>query len=284
MSVWCRFIPQIEYVQKMIKLTYEFTVEIVKKRSIIFELARRQFHQQNRDSYLGFIWVFLQPLLFILVLYIVFTVGLRAQNTVSSMPFGLYLVSGMVCWIYFSTNLVEMTGVIRGHSYLVKNMKFKLSILPFVPLLSSLVPHLFLLAVALILALIQGITPSIYLFQLVYYWVAMSALLLGLGWLTSSSSIFIGDVRNVMAVVVQFGFWMTPIFWDISMVPEKYQWIVRLNPANYVVEGYRDSIISGIPFWHKPVDSIYFWVVCITILLIGTSVYRKLRPDFAEVV
>ena len=68
------------------------------------------------------------------------------------------------------------------------------------------------------------------------------------------------------------------------MVPEKYAWIVKLNPVNYLIEGYRDSIILGIPFWSKPWDTLYFWVVCIAILLIGTGIYRKLRPDFAEVI
>ena len=272
-----------DHASTMIRLSYQFVVEIFKKRSVIYELAKRRFQQQNRGSYLGFIWTFLQPLLFILVLYFVFTFGIKAPRDMEVMPFHLYLVCGMVCWVYFSGNLVDMTDVIREHAYLVKNVSFKLSILPFIPLMSSLVPHIFLVGVAYIMALLAGITPSIYLVQLVYYWFAMAVLLLGLGWLTSSSSIFIRDVRNIMAVVVQFGFWMTPIFWSVSLVPEKYRWIVKLNPVNYLVEGYRDSIVLGVPFWHKPLDTAYFWTFCVILLFIGTSVYRKLRPDFAEV-
>jgi len=268
----------------MIKLTSGFIQEILDKRSVILELAKRQFLEQNRDSYLGFIWTFIQPLTFILILYLVFTVGLRAQTTVTTMPFALYLVCGMVCWMYFSANLLDMTNAIKKHSYLVKNVTIKLGILPFVPLLSSLVPHIFLVLVAFVVALLQGISPTWYLLQLVYYWLAMSALLIGLGWLTSSCSIFIGDVRNIVALVVQFGFWLTPIFWNIALVPAKYQWIIKLNPVNYLVEGYRDSIALGIPFWQKPGDTLYFWIFCFVTLLVGARVYRKLRPDFAEVI
>jgi len=268
----------------MFKVTFGFVREILDKRSIIFELAKRQFLEQNRDSYLGFIWTFIQPLLFILILYVVFIVGLRAEATVQSMPFGLYLICGMVCWMNFSSNLTDMTSAIRRHSYLVKNVTIKLGILPIVPLLSSLIPHIFLVFIAVFAAFLQGIYPTWYVLQIGYYWIAMSALLVGLGWITSSSSIFIGDVRNMVALVVQFGFWMTPIFWNVAMIPERYQWIVKLNPVNYLVEGYRDSIVLGIPFWQKPGDTLYFWAFCLITLLVGARVYRKLRPDFAEVI
>ena len=108
--------------------------------------------------------------------------------------------------------------------------------------------------------------------------------LLGIGWLTSSTSIFVKDIGNLVGVLVQFGFWLTPVFWNVSMIPEKYRWLVELNPANYIISGYRDSLVSQVAFWDKPIVTLYYWTVTSLFLLAGISVFRKLKPHFAEVV
>jgi ABC-type polysaccharide/polyol phosphate export permease len=227
--------------------------------------------------------MYLQPLLFIGVLYIIFFLGLRAQTTMD-VPFGLYLVCGIIPWMFFSSNFTSATNVIRSHSFLVKRVDFRLSVLPIVTILSGVIPHAFLVLVAIGIGAYNGYAPTLYTLQLLYYLTAMSLLLLGLGWLTSSTSIFIKDVVNVVSVLTQFGFWLTPVFWNINMMPIEYHWLIKLNPAYYIVAGYRDSIINRVPFWDKPYESIVFWSVTILVLIVGVSVYRRLRPHFAEVV
>jgi lipopolysaccharide transport system permease protein/teichoic acid transport system permease protein len=130
----------------------------------------------------------------------------------------------------------------------------------------------------------NGIYPSLYLLQLIYYFGAMVALLMGIGWLTSSTNIFVSDVSKLIGVVVTFGFWLTPVFWDISRIPEKYHWVIQLNPAAYIVQGYRDSIIHHIGFWEKPYQTLYYWILTFVMLKAGITVFRKLKPHFAEVV
>lgn len=267
---------------RMIKSTYYFFCDILDKRSIIFELAKRDLQQQYMGSYLGFVWLFLQPLLYIFVLYVVFTVGFRAGIS-EDMPFAIYLVTGMVAWLHFSSNFSANTSVIRSYSFLVKKVDFRLSVLPIVQMLSSLVAHVFLILVAISLAWYKGYAPSLYTFQLVYYLFAMSALLLGLGWMTSSMSIFVKDVTKIVTIFIQFGFWLTPIFWNISMIPDKYRWIIELNPAYYIVTGYRDSIVGQVAFWERD-NTIYFWIFTLVTLYVGISIYRRLRPHFAEVI
>lgn len=266
----------------MFKSTYYFFRDIIDKRSIVFELVKRDLQQQYMGSYLGFIWLFLQPLMFISILYAVFTLGFRAGVS-GDMPFSIYLVTGMVAWLHFATNFSANTGAISGYSFLVKKVDFRLSILPIVRMLSSFVAHVFLVIVAICLAWYQGYPPSLFTFQLAYYLFAMSALLLGLGWMTSSTSIFVRDVTKVVAIFVQFGFWLTPIFWNISMIPEKYRWVIELNPMYYIVTGYRDSIVTQVLFWERD-NTIYFWVFTLASLYFGISIYRRLRPHFAEVI
>lgn len=266
----------------MIKSTYYFFRDIVDKRSIIYELVKRDLQQQYMGSYLGVVWLFLQPLLFISILYSVFTMGFKAGVS-EEMPFSIYLVTGMVAWLHFVANFSSNTGAISSYSFLVKKVDFRLSVLPIVKMGSSLLSHIFLVSVATCLAWYQGYPPTIYTLQLVYYFLAMSALLLGLGWMTSSSSIFIKDVTKLVSIFIQFGFWLTPIFWNISMIPERYRWVIDLNPMYYIVTGYRDSIITHVPFWERD-NTVYFWSFTFVSLYLGISIYRRLRPHFAEVI
>ena len=261
----------------------KFLIDIYLQRRVIYELAKRDFQQQYMGSYLGVIWVFLQPLIFIGILYVVFTFGFKSAPT-TSMPFVVYLISGMIAWMYFSNILSVTTGVIVSYAFLVKKGDFRLSILPIVKILSALVPHLFFVVLAIITAWINGYPPSFYTLQVFYYLFAMVVLLLGLSWITSSTNIFVKDVSKVVSIVVQFGFWLTPIFWQIEKIPAAYQWIVKLNPAYYIITGYRDSLVSRIPFWSHAWETFLFWGMTVLILYTGINVFGRLRPHFGEVV
>ena len=260
-----------------------FLLDIYVKRAVLYELAKRDFQQQYMGSYLDLIWVFLQPLIFIGILYAVFTFGFRSGQS-SDMPFSIYLITGMVAWLYFSDILSVTAGVISSHAYLVNKVDFRLSILPIVKILSALVSHLFFILLAIGIAWFHGYAPSVYILQIFYYLFAMVALLLGFGWMTSSTSIFVKDVSKIVSIIVQFGFWLTPIFWNLGMIPQKYQWIIKLNPVFYIIRGYRDSLVLKIPFWSHLFDTIYFWSFTAIVLFCGIAIFGKLRPHFAEVV
>ncbi|UCH97264.1 MAG: ABC transporter permease [Candidatus Aminicenantes bacterium] len=261
----------------------KFVGIIFLKKSAIYELAKRDFQAQNRNTYLGIIWGYIQPLTYIVLLVLVFTIGLRT-NPGGAVPFVVYLISGMIAWQFFSGTFNSLTQVVKSHSFLVKKGDFSLSILHVAKILSSLIPHLVLLLVTMIVCWLHGILPGFYTLQLIYYLAAMFFLLLGLGWITSSTSIFIQDVSNVVTIITQFGFWFTPIIWNITRIPQKYQWIIKLNPMCYIVNGYRDSLIYKVPFWEKPFDALYFWCFTILALLIGVVVFRRLKPHFGEVI
>lgn len=269
----------------MIQTARGFFVGLFESRALIIDLVKRDYRQVNQGSYLGVVWNYLQPMLFILVLYTIFTLGFRSASEVGEMPFSIYLLSGMVCWLYFSTNLGQITGIVTSYKFLVKKIDFRLSVLPIVKLLSSLLPHIVLLAITLGLAAYQGISPGWHSLQIIYYYLCMALLLMGLGWLTSSTSLFVKDVSNFVAFIVQFGFWLTPVFWRIDNMPEKIHWILKLNPAYYLVTGYRDSISGALYFWQRPMqETINFWLVTIIFIALGAVVFKRLKPHFAEVV
>jgi len=261
----------------------KFIEVIFQKRAAIYELAKRDFQAQNKNTYLGIIWGYIQPLTYILLLVLVFSIGLRT-NPGGQLPFVVYLICGMVAWQFFSTTLNSLTDVVKTHSFLVKKGDFSLSILHIAKILSAVIPHLGLIIVTLIVCMAHGFLPGVHTLQLFYYVTASFFLLLGLGWITSSTSIFVQDVSNIVTIVTQFGFWFTPIIWNISKIPPKYQWIVKLNPMCYIVNGYRDSLIYGLPFWSKPFETMYFWCFTFLVLLVGVTVFRRLKPHFGEVI
>ena len=269
--------------KKYIYLSKAFANEIFKKRHAIYELAKRDFQAQYKGSYLGIFWTYIQPFLFIMLIWTVLTYGFKMQS-VESKSHTLWLIFGMVPWLFFAEVFSSVSSVIQQYSFLIKKVDFSLGILPIVKILSALITHFVFVFVTLIIGILSGVYPSLFALQIIYYSFAASMLLLGLGWFTSSASLFIKDINNIVTLLIQFGFWLTPIFWNIEMVPVKYHWIVKLNPVYYIVNGYRDSLLLNIPFWQKLYEFFYFWFVVTVILLTGAIVFRRLRPHFAEVI
>ena len=88
----------------------------------------------------------------------------------------------------------------------------------------------------------------------------------------------------MVGVLVQFGFWLTPVFWNIHDIPQKLHIIFKLNPIYYVTEGYRDTFVYGRWFWEKPWLTLYFWAVTAALLLLGKFLFKKLRPHLADLI
>ncbi|MNN31636.1 Teichoic acid translocation permease protein TagG [compost metagenome] len=111
----------------------------------------------------------------------------------------------------------------------------------------------------------------------------MFILLLGLSWITSALVVFLKDVGQVISMILQFGFWLTPIFYSYQALPEKYAFLLKLNPMYYITEGYRGIFIYKFWFWERPDLTLYYWIVSLSVLVIGYLLFKRLRPHFADV-
>lgn len=261
---------------------YLFFKSIYDSRAILITLAIKDFRQQYLGSYLGLVWAFIQPAVMILVMWFVFQVGFKAQP-VSDVPFILWLATGMVPWLFFADSVSNGTSSIVQHSYLVKKVVFRVAVLPIIKIISSLFVHLFFILFLVTMYVYYGYPPSIYWIQLPYYLLCMIVLALGINWLTSSIMVFIKDTGQFVALLLQLGFWFTPIFWTFSMIPEKYLYLIKLNPMFYIVDGYRNTFIEHKWFWETYKITPYFLISTSIILIVGAIVFKKLRPHFADV-
>ena len=255
------------------------------KRRVGWERNARERSRRLKASYFGTFWAFVQPVVTILVYWFVFSVGFRSNTDELGVPFVLYLVAGIVPWFFFSDALSGGTNSLLEYNYLVKKVVFKISILPIVKIISALFVHVFFVVFALILCACYGYTPSLYTLQIIYYSICTFLLVLGLVYATSAIVIFFRDLTQIISIFLQVGVWLTPIMWDINML-SSHPWLIKLfklNPMYYVVTGYRDSMLGHVGIWNHASWTIYFWVVTILLFGLGSVIFKRLKPHFADV-
>lgn len=264
------------------KLFLSFFLDILRNRQLLWELTKKDLKQRYLGSYLGILWAFIQPTITVLIFWFVFQVGFKSMP-VDNFPFILWLICGMFPWFFISDAVGSATDSIVVNSYLVKKVVFRVSLLPIVKIISALLVHIFFIGILFLMFAFYGYTPSIYNLQVIYYAFAMICLILGISWLTSSLVIFLKDIGQLVAMLLQFGFWATPIFWSLKMIPPEYAGLLELNPAFYIIEGYRNSFIYQTWFWQNMNLTIYYWLFTVAVMLIGALAFKKLRPHFADV-
>lgn len=260
-----------------------FLVHIWSSRNLLLSLIIYNFKKQYLGSYFGLAWAYIQPLMFIFVIWTVFEFGFRASPVETGVPFALWLLVGIVPWFFFSNAISLGADAICGHAYLVKKVAFRVSILPLVNIGSAFLINLGLIMILIIVLLLNGFWPTFYWIQLLFYNALIILFAIGLSWLSSSIRVFVKDVTSFIVVFLQMCFWLTPIFWSINLVPEKYHYLIRLNPIYYIIDGYRDTFINQIWFWEKPNWFFYYSAIVIFFLIIGALVFKRLRPHFADI-
>lgn len=260
----------------------QFLGDLLRSRRLIWDLTKNDFRTKYLSSYLGIFWAFVNPVVSILILWFVFQVGFKSTS-VEKVPFILWLLCGIVPWFFFAEALSSATQAVTDNSHLVKKVVFRVSVLPIIKILSALIIHVVFVGILAVLYLLYGYTFDLHSLQVVYYLLATIVLLLGLSWITSSIVVFVRDVGQLVTVLLQFGFWLTPIFWAPGILPEKYQPVVSLNPFYYIVDGYRASLLYKTWFWQDMGVTLYFWAVTGLIFVAGALLFNRLRPHFADV-
>lgn len=256
---------------------------IYSTKGILYELAKNDFKSKYANSYLGFIWGFVHPLLIICVYWFVFQVGFRSGNLNDGTPFILWLSTGLIPWFFFSEAINSATNSLIEYSYLVKKVVFKVSTLSIIKISTAFVIHLFFILLLIMIFLFYGYYPEIIWIQLIYYLFCSLVLVIGLGWFFSSIVPFFRDTIQLVAVILQLGFWLTPIIWDLNIIPDKLEFIFRINPMYYIIQGFRDTFINHIWFWERNLETLVFWFISIIILFLGINIFKRLKPHFSDV-
>lgn len=263
--------------------------ELWQNRKLIWKLSKNDFKKRYAGSYMGVVWGFAQPLVTVLMYYLVFDkiFGTKAVELRSGVevPFALFITAGLVPWFFFSEAISQGTMSLIEYSYLVKKVVFKISILPVIKVLAATFSHLFFLGLAVLLGCIYGYYPSVYLIQVVYYGLCLFLLVLAMSYTTCAVVIFFRDLSQIISICLQVGIWATPILWSLdSLHNPVVVTLLKLNPLVYIVNGYRDSVYGYHWFFEDLSGTLYFWAVTAVLFLLGAAIFKKLKVHFADVI
>lgn len=249
---------------------------------VFFRLVGNDLKSRYSGSAFGIVWAYIQPLVTILVFWYVYQIGFR-NAPVNNVEFILWFSAAYIPWTFFNDGTVSSANVMYEYSYLVKKMRFKIWQLPLIKVFTSLRIHLFFVAFLLGMFLLYGHLPMWAWLNVLYYSFYTCLLLVGNSFLNASLTVFIKDFGQLINIVMQIGFWLTPIFWTETTMSPSVLRILKLNPMFYVTTGYRYGLIDGKWFWERPVmQTIYYWGIALAIMLLGFSVYRHLKEHFTD--
>lgn len=258
------------------------------KFDLLRTLVRRDLEARYKGSVLGNLWSIVNPLSQLLIYTYVFSVVLKVKLSLKGLPanenvsFGLWLFAGLLPWIAFSTSLVQSSGSVVGQPNLVKKVVFPLSLLPLVPILSAFIESSFGLIMLIFFVALSSGTLHTTLALLPLVWIPQLLLTAGFGYLAAGLTVFLRDIPQTLNVILNIWFYITPIVYPITSIPEGWRnWVLWLNPLAAIVEIYREFVLTGkVQHWGEL--GIAFTISGI-IFIVGVLVYRKLRPAFADV-
>ncbi len=243
----------------------------------------REIRQQYVGSVLGIFWQLITPVVLIAVFWVVFSVGFRVQPA-SGVPFAVWLTAGMAAWFVFSEMVSGCVHSVTGSPHLVKKVVFPVHALPIVKILTAMSNHVFFLLILFVLILLNGLSINWFYLQAIYYFFCLIVLALGIGWIVAALNVFTRDTARLVGVLLQVGMWATPILWDIKILPEPYRSLFAANPVHYIVQGYRDSFLYSIPITDRLGETLLFWAMAFIFLGVGVFCFKRLQPQFADLV
>jgi len=257
------------------------------KFDLLRTLVRRDLEARYKGSVLGNIWPLVNQISQLLIYTYVFAIVLKVKLSLHGLPdnnftFGLWLFAGLLPWIAFTGGLTQSSNSVIAQPNLVKKVVFPLALLPLVPVLSVFIESSLGLMVLIFFVALTTHTLHTTLFLLPFIWLTQLLLTSGLGYLTAGLTVFLRDIPQTLGLVLNVWFYMTPIIYPASAIPESFRgWVFWLNPIAAISEVYRDIILVGeVKHWSEwgvasGISAIVFWL--------GLSVYKKLRPAFADV-
>ena len=248
--------------------------EIIGRSSLLFELVHRDLTVRYKRSVLGFLWTMLHPLLVMLIFVVVFSslfVG-RAPH------YETYFLSAYVSWNFFAQTTVNSMVSMAWNGPLMKRVRVPTSMFTLSSTLSGLVNLGLSLIVLFAIMLIAGAPLHAALAFLPVSVILVGIFTFGVALGLSAVSVYFGDVREMVTAGLPALMYLTPIIYPLSIVPQRFRWLIKLNPMTYLVEIVRDPIYYGIG--PSPATLLLSTVLALGSLAIGWMVFRHLAPRF----
>ena len=249
---------------------------------LMFNLALYEIKSKYQMHYLGIVWQILNPLIQVSAYWFVFGVGLRQGAPVGNTPFIVYLLLGLVPWFFISPTIVQGSNSIYSKVNLVSKMKFPVSVLPTITIISNGINFIIMLLILVGVLFIYQINAGIYLLQLPYYMLCLFIFLYAFTLFSSTISALVRDFQLLIQSLMRLLFFLTPIFWVMDSFPKQFHPLLQLNPFTYIIEGFRDSFLARGWFYENWQYMFYFWAFTLLVLFIGSIIHDKFKDKFID--
>ncbi|MGB3751485.1 MAG: ABC transporter permease [Arcobacteraceae bacterium] len=252
-------------------------------RFFIISSIVTEFRSRFVRSKFGGLWMILHPLALVLIYAFILSQIMSAKlpGVASQYAYPIYILSGMVGWTLFSEIFSRSLTIFIDNGNLLKKISFPKLTLPLITIGSALINFLLLFLMMFIVFGFLGHLPYHALYWiplLVFVTVSLAA---GLGLFLGIINVFMRDVGQVMAIVLQFWFWLTPIVYMTSIIPEKYHTLLMLNPMSGIVMGYHNVLL-----YDKAPDFnilIYPSIFALCSIVLAMIIFKKANEDMADV-
>jgi lipopolysaccharide transport system permease protein len=252
-------------------------------RYFILSSIKNDLRSRFARSKLGALWMILQPLaqvaIYALVLSEVLATKLPGMTTAYAYP--IYLMAGMVAWALFSELMLRSLTMFVENANIMKKIMFPRVCLPIITLGSALVNNFLLLLATVGIFALLGHWPNANMLWLPVLLAVTSVLGMGLGLILGIMNVFVRDVAQVVGVVLQLWFWLTPVVYMASVIPSRYQVYFRSNPMYHVVTAYQDVMLYG----RAPALGNLAIIATVSLVLLGLSLilFRRAAPEMVDV-
>jgi len=256
--------------------------QLVRYRGLIQSLVARELKARYRGSVLGFFWSFINPLMLLLIYSFVFSVVLPGTHPKEIEPYALFMFCGILPWTWFSSSLLESSNVLISGGNLIKKVLFPAEVLPIVTVLANMVHFLFGLPILAIFLLYYR--APLQWSELAWFPVVVAVQLVlsvGLALVFSALTVHFRDVKDLLANLMTFWFFATPIIYPMGMAGGLGKRLLDLNPFTHLAVSYQEILFYPGPFGH------WKWLVAlggvsVLVFLAGYFVFDRLRDSFAE--
>jgi len=254
--------------------------EFWKYRELFYFLTKRDIQVRYKQTVLGGLWAIIQPV-FTMVVFTLFF-GRLAKMPSDGIPYPIFVYAGLLPWTYFSNALSASGNSLVGSANLITKVYFPRLIIPASSSLAGLLDFFIAMLVLVAMMIYYHFLPGVgmLLFPILVGLTFLCAVGVGL-WL-SALNVQYRDIRYVIPFIVQLWMFVSPVIYPVSMVKEKYQWLLALNPMGGVIKAYRTSILG-----HLPIDWFLLGIstaIIFTLFLSGLYYFRRMEKTFADVV
>jgi lipopolysaccharide transport system permease protein len=253
--------------------------EIWHYRELLYFLTWRDVKIRYKQTVLGVLWAFIQPFVKLVIFSVIF--GKLAKMGSEGFPYPVFLYAGLLPWQFFQEGLSRSSQSIVSGSNLVQKVYFPRLIIPMSSIGSCLVDFAIAFGILFGLMIYYGIPVTPATLMVIPLVVLTIITALGAGILFSAVNVAYRDFRYVVGFALQIWMYLTPVIYPVTFVPEKWRWLLALNPMTGIVDAYRSALLG------KPFEWQYLGIslaVSAAVMLFGLYYFRKQEVRFADIV